>query len=88
MTKHGGYSDQLSRTVPALDRYRIRALVKVLESTNLNAADRLAARRVLIDKIGIYRAGARKRGRLEEVAQLDTLRRRFDGFGVPSTAAS
>ena len=29
--KHGGHSDQLSSTVPALDRYRIRALRKILE---------------------------------------------------------
>ena len=71
--KYGGHADQLSRTVPALDRYRIAALARMLESGRLTAEDHGAARRMLLEKIPIYRQGAEKRGRLDEVRQLDTL---------------
>ncbi len=81
VVKHGGHADQLSRTVPALDRYRIRALVKILEEDCLGAEDRAAAVETLRAKIDVYGAGARKRGRLEEAAQLDELRRRWPSPG-------
>ena len=39
--KHGGRDDQQSRRVPALDRYRIKALCKSLDSSDLSDAQRL-----------------------------------------------
>ncbi len=74
--KHGGHADQLSRT-PALDRYRIRALEKILDSGELSAANRQAAVATLEQKIEVYAAGARKRGRSEEVRKLERLRDRY-----------
>jgi glycosyltransferase involved in cell wall biosynthesis len=76
--KHGGHADQLSRTEPALDRYRIRALAGILAADHLAELDRQAAARVLCEKIDVYVGGVRKRGRFEEVAELETLRMRFD----------
>ena len=61
--KHGGHADQLSRTVPALDRFRIQALVKLLTTTSLTPEQRHAARAMLRLKRDIFVAGARKRGR-------------------------
>ncbi len=75
--KHGGHDDQLSR-MPALDRYRIRALEKILDSGELTGDDRRAAIVTLERKIEVYAAGARKRGRIEEAAALERLRRRFE----------
>ncbi len=75
--KYGGHEDQLSRRVEALDRYRIRALTKVLRSGSLTVADRRAARETLLAKIDIYTKGARRRGRLDEVAELEALRQSF-----------
>ncbi len=74
--KHGGHADQLSRT-PALDRYRIRALQKVLDAGELSAGDRQAAVATLEQKIEVYAAGAKKRGRWQEVAELERLRDRY-----------
>ncbi len=36
VVKRGGHPDQLSRTTPALDRFRIQALVKILNSGAIN----------------------------------------------------
>ncbi len=63
--KRGGHPDQLSR-MPALDRYRIAALQKVISSGRLSTAQSRAAIEMLRKKCSIYAAGCRKRGRLEE----------------------
>ncbi len=74
--KYGGHADQLSRTV-ALDRYRIRALEKILAAGELEDGDRRAAAATLEGKIEVYAGGARKRGRWQEVRQLERLRQRY-----------
>ena len=75
--KYGGHDDQLSRTTEALDRYRIRALTKILASGHLRPEDHRAAAHVLCEKIRVYGAGARKRGRLDEAARLEALAARY-----------
>jgi len=64
--KHGGHPDQLSATVPALDRYRIHSLVNLLRREPLDAEQRHAALTVLDRKCRVYAEGCRKRGRMEE----------------------
>jgi glycosyltransferase involved in cell wall biosynthesis len=64
--KRGGHADQLSRSVPALDRYRIQALVKLLQSGELSKPQFKAAFDELERKCRIYAKGCLKRGRLEE----------------------
>jgi glycosyltransferase involved in cell wall biosynthesis len=71
VVKHGGHEDQLSRQVWGLDRFRIRALEKVIDSGHLNEADWQASVAMLLEKIEIYLEGARRRGRLEEAAQYE-----------------
>jgi len=66
LVKYGGHDDQLSRRYWGMDRFRIRALEKLLDSGGLAPEQRRAARRVLEDKVRIYAAGAQKRGRLRE----------------------
>lgn len=83
--KHGGHADQLSRTVEALDRYRIRALEKVLASGILGPADRTAAEATLAEKVAIYADGALKRGRVDEVRRL---RRKLAGAATEPAAAA
>lgn len=63
--KHGGHDDQLSRTVPALDRYRIQALEKLLAGVDLDADERAATIDTLRSKLEIFVAGARRRGHHE-----------------------
>jgi glycosyltransferase involved in cell wall biosynthesis len=77
VVKYGGHHDQLSRTTPALDRYRIRALVNILESGILSEEDADAARATLLEKIDIYLQGVRRRGRREEAGEYEALRERW-----------
>lgn len=60
IVKRGGHSDQLSRCVPVLDRYRIAALEKMLR-TPLTVPQRCAVLTVLSQKCAIVAQGARKR---------------------------
>ena len=66
VVKRGGHPDQLSRSLPTLDRYRIQALVKLLESGALSAGQFAAALQELKRKCRIYGQGCLKRGRVEE----------------------
>ena len=61
--KRGGHPDQLSNTIAALDRYRILALARLLQTEPLSAIQREQVLQVLVKKCHIYSAGCRKRGR-------------------------
>ena len=73
LLKYGGHADQLSRT-EALDRYRIRALAKLINSEKLTREDHEAATTTLLEKIKIYLKGVKKRGRVSEARELEALR--------------
>jgi len=73
VTKYGGHDDQLSRTIPALDRYRIHALVKIISSGLLTPVQKNLALIILKSKSKIYLKGCRKRGRIGEAAALEQL---------------
>ena len=63
--KRGGHADQLSRQW-GLDRWRIRALQKILAEPELPQPYRRAARRMLEKKSAIYAQGCEKRGKTAE----------------------
>jgi glycosyltransferase involved in cell wall biosynthesis len=75
--KHGGHEDQLSRRYWGMDRWRIRALEKIIGSGTLGAHDRRAAVRVLLQKIDVYTQGARKRGKSDEIDRYEALREKM-----------
>ena len=60
--KRGGHADQLSASHWGFDRFRVRALVKIL-GTDLKPTFRLAALRELSRKARILFEGCRKRGK-------------------------
>ncbi len=74
--KRGGHEDQLSRA-PGLDKYRIRSLVKLIESRLLTAQQKQAAITMLDEKCGVYAGGCRKRGREEEAKYFDRLAEKY-----------
>jgi len=77
--KRGGHEDQLSRS-PGLDRFRIYALHKILESPpkgGLSETQYAAAIDVLSKKCAIYAAGCSKRGRTDEANYYLELKKRF-----------
>ncbi len=64
--KDGGRPDQLSMSVWGMDRFRIRALDKMLSSGLLPDDDYRATLRELKKKVDVFARGARKRGRKTE----------------------
>ncbi len=73
ITKYGGHEDQLSQKYPGMDRFRIRALQKMLDSGTLNNDDHRAAVAMLHEKAAIYAQGARKRGKLQQAEDYEAL---------------
>jgi glycosyltransferase involved in cell wall biosynthesis len=74
--KRGGHPDQLSRK-RGIDRYRIQALKKIIESGLLTPDYYHAAVLAMRQKCGVYAAGCAKRGRVNEAARYMELSRRF-----------
>lgn len=64
--KRGGHSDQQSRRIVHLDRWRIHALCKILDSGMLTADQHAAAREELAAKCRVYGNGCIKHGRRDE----------------------
>jgi len=67
IVKRGGHADQLSRSTPLLDRYRITALDKLLR-TALTVPQRRAVLAMLIQKCDIVAQGAAKRQHMDRAA--------------------
>ncbi len=61
VTKHGGHRDQLSSTTPALDRFRILALLKLLGEGDLLEIERSLVIAMIREKAEIVAQGAEKR---------------------------
>ncbi|MDH3282014.1 MAG: glycosyltransferase [Gammaproteobacteria bacterium] len=64
VVKHGGHDDQLSRQYWGMDRFRVRALEKIISEDDLNAADTRAAVVMLVTKLRIVLCGAKKRNNI------------------------
>ena len=77
VVKRGGHADQLSRSTWGMDRYRVRALQKLLRA-GIGGARRKAALDVLRKKAAILGAGARKRGKVAEAEGFEALLGEFE----------
>lgn len=60
--KYGGHSDQLSKYYWGMDRFRVRALEKLLALSDLNEEQTRVTQIMLMKKLNILFAGATKRG--------------------------
>ena len=87
VVKYGGHPDQLSRRVWGLDRFRVRALEKILETGTLGESDREAALNTLLDKIDIFIAGAEKREKWDVVESYRFKRRQWEEQETPEPVA-
>lgn len=72
IVKTGGHADQLSRA-PELDKFRIRALAKIIRSGVLSSDQYAAALEMLTAKVRVYAGGCRKRGRAAEAVEYEAL---------------
>ena len=66
VTRRGGHIDQTSATTPAIDRFRILALAKLLADGRLSPERRNAVVEVLAEKCRIYAGGLARRGRIDQ----------------------
>jgi glycosyltransferase involved in cell wall biosynthesis len=66
LTRYGGYDDQLSSTVEVLDRFRIRALLNLLEHEKPDKNQKELIMRTLAKKADIVASGLKKRDRMDE----------------------
>ncbi|MFP6899961.1 MAG: glycosyltransferase family A protein [Opitutales bacterium] len=71
LVKHGGHEDQLSRRHWGMDRFRVRALQRILDEGLVAGEDELRTRETLIGKLEVLVAGARKRGNDELLNELE-----------------
>jgi glycosyltransferase involved in cell wall biosynthesis len=78
VVKRGGHADQLSRLYWGMDRFRVAALIKLLESATLDGARRAAVTETLRGKCAVLAQGARKRGRDDEAERYLALARHYD----------
>jgi hypothetical protein len=70
--KRGGHNDQLS-SMKGLDKFRIKAIEKIINSGRLSEDQYRAAAKALKEKCKIYADGCRKRGREEETQYYEAL---------------
>lgn len=77
VVKHGDSPDQLSRTIPAIDRFRIKAMCKIIADSRLRPSYRRSAVEELIRKCHIVAAGALKKGKHEEAEEYLELARTY-----------
>jgi len=77
IVKRGGHADQLSRKWVGQDRFRIEALVKLLQREPLSAHQRELAVSELVKKCSIYGNGCIKRGRCAEGEKILAISSRY-----------
>ena len=77
VVKHGGHAGQLSHTVPAIDRFRVQAIVKILGNPDLIPEYRNAAVTELLRKCRILALGCEKRGKLQDARHYRELAQRY-----------
>lgn len=66
IVKEGGHEDQLSRQFSGMDRFRIKAITKLIESGILSHNQTIQAIKELSIKCRIYGEGCIKRGKIQE----------------------
>ena len=69
--KYGGHADQLSRAFWGMDRFRVLALEKLINSGKLSKTQRSQALEMLVKKVEILLLGAKKREKKEMIQNLD-----------------
>lgn len=75
--KNGGHCDQLSKKYWGMDRFRIKAIEKILNMNSLCEEYESLARLMIVKKAKIYMQGLKKRGRKEEFSYYENIIKRY-----------
>lgn len=86
--RRAGHPAQLSATVPAIDRFRILALLKLIAGDDLDPSQRRAGCDVLAEKCAIYAQGLRRRGREIDATMVAEISARANTAGDEPRRAS
>lgn len=76
IVKRGGHFDQLS-SMHSLDKYRIKSIIKLVNSNLLSENQQKAAVKILKKKCHVYAQGCQKRGRIDEAEEYIRLSENF-----------
>tara|TARA_B100000945_G_scaffold317419_1_gene320264 strand:- start:1223 stop:2053 length:831 start_codon:yes stop_codon:yes gene_type:complete len=77
MTRQGGHTDQLSKKLWGIDRFRVQSLQKILSQENLRSEYRTAAIRMLRKKCEILINGFRNRGNIKMIVVYQNIAKKF-----------
>ena len=77
VVKRGGHTDQLSRSRWGMDRYRVRGLLKSVDSGCLTPQQRQWAAAEIVRKSEILEQGFAKRGKMDRASHYRQLRQSF-----------
>ncbi|NOQ15460.1 MAG: glycosyltransferase [Methyloprofundus sp.] len=80
INKYGGHEDQLSHQYWGMDRFRIQALEKAIEHSNLNIENQQAAIKMLLKKARIFKKGALKRDKIASAQHYQQLIDKYDSL--------
>lgn len=64
--KYGGHTDQLSRSYPAMDYYRVLSMIKLLNTYNLFSHKKDVVKNMIVEKSKILLNGALKRNKNDD----------------------
>lgn len=67
VTRHGGHEDQLSFAVEAMDRFRVLALLELMEKNELMEKQKQVIEQGVLKRAEVLGKGARKRGKAADV---------------------
>ena len=82
VTRYGGHGDQLSARYWGMDRFRVRALVKLLENESLDADQHAKVLATLAEKLDVLINGADKRGQEDTATMYREIRDSWINSGV------
>jgi glycosyltransferase involved in cell wall biosynthesis len=77
LRRYGGHPDQLSATVPVLDRFRIRSLLGLLAAGHLTGIQNNLVRKQIFERATICANGYLKRGNREAYEQYRTIAEQY-----------
>ena len=77
LKRYGGHADQLSASVPVLDKFRIQSICDLLESGLLSADQASLARTSILKRAHIVAKGYQKRGNPKEYERYEALIARY-----------
>ncbi len=81
LVKYGGHADQLSHQHWGMDRFRVQALARMLDTGDLNERDRSLTIEMLQRKCDILLKGAQKRAQFASVDKYQSMAKRYTQEG-------